>query len=352
MAGQRTERLALLLAPSAPDSLAAWIRRYVTHLETQHRSVADQRTRRSRLAQFNAWCAERGIERPEQVTHAHVERFQRHLFLYRKANGAPMAVNGQRIALFTLEMFFRWLVRQQVMQSNPAADLELPRRTDDLREPLTLTEMETVLALPDLDTPEGLRDRACLELFYATGIRRVELTNLILSDIDRTRGTLHVRLGKGKKDRFVPVGERALAWLAKYEREARPALLAAQGRANAAGAGCAGAAADPKERHLFLNQYGQPLSPDGLSWRVRDYFKLAGIEKRGACHLFRHTMATAMLDNGADIRHVQEILGHGQITSTQRYTHVSIARLQAVHAATHPAAKLERREREQLADDG
>lgn len=331
MAGRRTERLVLLLAPSAPDSLAAWIRRYVTHLETQHRSVADQRTRRSRLAQFNAWCAERGIERPQEVTHAHVERFQRHLFLYRKANGAPMAVNGQRIALFTLEMFFRWLVRQKVVQSNPAADLELPRRTDDLREPLTLAEMETVLALPQIDTPEGLRDRACLELFYATGIRRVELTNLIQSDLDRTRGTLHVRLGKGKKDRFVPLGERALAWVEKYEREARPALLG-----------------DPKERHLFLNQYGQPLSPDGLSWRVRDYFKQAGIAKRGACHLFRHTMATAMLDNGADIRHVQEILGHGQITSTQRYTHVSIARLQAVHAATHPAAKLQRGERDDL----
>ena len=326
MAGKRTERLALLLVPSAPDSLAAWIRHYLTHLEMQHRSVADQRTRRSRLAHFHTWCSERGIERPAEVTHAHVERFQRHLFLYRKANGAPMAVNGQRIALFTVEMFFRWLVRQNVVQSNPAADLELPRRTDDLREPLTLIEMETVLALPDITTPEGLRDRAVLELFYATGIRRVELTNLIQSDIDHTRGTLHVRLGKGKKDRFVPVGERALAWLDKYERDARPLLLV-----------------DPLEKHLFLNQYGQPLSPDGLSWRVRDYFKLAGIDKRGACHLFRHTMATAMLDNGADIRHVQEILGHGQITSTQRYTHVSIARLKAVHAATHPAARLDRR---------
>lgn len=335
MVGRRTERIRLLLAPSAPDTLAAWIRRYVTHLETQHRSVADQRTRRSRLAHFNAWCMERGIERPQDVTHAHVERFQRHLFLYRKANGAPMALNGQRIALFTLEMFFRWLVRQNVVQSNPAADLELPRRTDDLREPLTLAEVETVLALPDIATPEGLRDRVCLEVFYATGIRRVELTNLAVTDIDRERGTLHVRLGKGKKDRFVPVGERALAWVEKYEREARPALMS-----------------DPAERHLFLNQYGQPLSPDGLSWRVRDYFTQAGIEKRGACHLFRHTMATAMLDNGADIRHVQEILGHGQITSTQRYTHVSIARLKAVHAATHPAAKLERREREALDEAG
>lgn len=331
MAGKRTERLALLLAASAPDSLAAWIRRYVEHLETQHRSVADQRTRRSRLAHFHGWCSERGIERPQEVTHAHVARFQRHLFLYRKANGAPMAINGQRIALFTLEMFFRWLVRQNVVQSNPAADLELPRATRDLREPLTLEETEAVLALPHIDTPEGLRDRACLELFYATGIRRTELANLHASDLERSRGTLHVRLGKGRKDRFVPVGERALAWIGKYEREARPVLLA-----------------DPSVKHLFLNQYGQPLSPDGLSWRVRDYFKQAGIAKRGACHLFRHTMATAMLDNGADIRHVQEILGHGQITSTQRYTHVSIARLHAVHAATHPAAKLERRERDDI----
>jgi integrase/recombinase XerD len=335
VAGKRTARLALLLAPSAPDSLAAWIRRYLTHLETQHRSLADQRTRRSRLAHFHSWCHERGIERPQAVTHAHLERFQRHLFLYRKANGAPIAINGQRIALFTVEMFFRWLVRQRVIGSNPAADLELPKRTDDLREPLTLEEMEAVLALPDIETVEGLRDRACLELFYATGIRRTELTNLHQSDLDRSRGTLHVRLGKGRKDRFVPIGERALAWITKYEREARPVLLS-----------------DPAEKHLFLNKYGQPLSPDGLSWRVRDYFTQAGIEKRGACHLFRHTMATAMLDNGADIRHVQEILGHGQITSTQRYTHVSIARLHAVHAATHPAAKLQRQEHDALEEPG
>ena len=323
MAGLRTERLRLLLAPSPPDSLSAWIRRYAKHLETLHKSLADQRTRRSRLAHFHAWCHERSIGRPQDVTHAHLARFQRHLFLYRKTSGQPMAVNGQRIALFTVEMFFRWLVKQGVVPSNPAADLDLPRRTDDLREPLTLIEMETVLSLPDIEMPDGLRDRACLELFYATGIRRTELANLHQSDLDRTRGTLHVRLGKGKKDRFVPIGERALAWVTKYEREARPRVLV-----------------DPSVKHLFLNQYGQPLSPDGLSWRVRDYFKQAGITKRGACHLFRHTMATAMLDNGADIRHVQEILGHGQITSTQRYTHVSIARLHAVHAATHPAARL------------
>jgi integrase/recombinase XerD len=321
--GNRYERLRGLLAPSAPDSLAAWSRRYIEALTVQHRSVSDVRTRRSKLAHFHAWCSAHGLERPQDITHAAMGRFQRHLFHYRKLDGHPLTINGQRVTLFTIEMFFRWLVRQKVVQSNPAADLELPRRTDDLREPLTLAEVETVLALPDIGTWDGLRDRVVLELFYATGIRRVELTNLIQTDIDRERGTLHVRLGKGRKDRFVPVGERALAWIDKYEREARPVLMA-----------------DPAERHLFLNQYGQPLSPDGLSWRVRDYFRAAGITKRGACHLFRHTMATAMLDNGADIRHVQEILGHSQITSTQRYTHVSIARLKAVHAATHPAARL------------
>ena len=94
MAGKRSERLALLLAPSPPASLAAWIRRYVQHLETQHRSLADQRTRRSRLAHFHAWCSERDLQRPLEITHAHLERFQRHLFLYRKANGEPIAVNG------------------------------------------------------------------------------------------------------------------------------------------------------------------------------------------------------------------------------------------------------------------
>lgn len=331
MVGNRYDRLRGLLAPSAPDSLSAWARRYVEALTVQHRSVNDVRTRRSKLAHFHAWCRERGIERPEQVTHAHMARFQAHLFRYRKLDGQPLTINGQRITLFTIEMFFRWLVRQGVVESNPAADLELPKRTEDLREPLTLAEMEAVLALPDIATANGLRDRAVLEVFYATGIRRVELVNLWLTDIDRERGTLHVRLGKGRKDRFVPLGERALAWVDKYEREARPAL-----------------AGDPAVRHLFVNRYGQPLSPDGLSWCVRHYFGQAGIGKRGACHLFRHTMATAMLDNGADIRHVQEILGHSQITSTQRYTHVSIARLKAVHAATHPAARLTRGEREAL----
>jgi integrase/recombinase XerD len=331
MVGKTTARIQLLLGPVAPGSVAAWIRRYLEALQTQHRSRSVRKAYRARLAHFNQWCVERGIERPDQLTHTALQRFQRHLFVYRKADGQPLAVNGQHEHLSVVQGFFRWLVRHGHLVSNPAADLELPRRTDQLRDPLTLEEVEAVLALPALDDPVGLRDRTMLELLYATGLRRTELLNLSVHDLDAARGTVHVRLGKGQRDRFVPVGERALAWVAKYQREARPALLA-----------------DAREPRLFLNVDGRPLSAHSLTWRVRRYFLQAGVRKAGACHLFRHTMATAMLDNGADIRHVQEMLGHRQLTSTQRYTHVSIARLKAVHAATHPAASLARREREAL----
>src|SRR5690606_14123538 len=119
--------------------------------------------------------------------------------------GVPLAINGQRSALDVVQAFFRWMVRHHHLATNPAADLELPRRTEDLREPLTLSEVEAVLALPDIGDPIGLRDRAILEVLYATGIRRAELAKLAITDIEPERGTLHVRLGKGKKDRFVPV---------------------------------------------------------------------------------------------------------------------------------------------------
>lgn len=188
---------------------------------------------------------------------------------------------------------------------------------------MTASEVEAVLALPDISYAQGLRDRAMLELLYGTGIRRMELAALNGADIERERGTLHVRRGKGGKGRFVPIGERALAWVTKYETQARPML---QG--------------DPHEPALFLNIDGQRLSMNALSWRVRQYLDRAGIHKAGACHLFRHTMATVMLDNGADVRHVQEMLGHADIGTTQHYTKVSIGKLKAVHAATHPAARL------------
>jgi len=186
---------------------------------------------------------------------------------------------------------------------------------------LTEIEAEKVLAAVDVREPMGIRDRAILETLYSTGIRRMELIGLALTDLDTERGTLLVRQGKGKKDRMVPIGERAIAWLEKYLAEVRPEL-----------------AVPPDDGTIFLTNMGEALSPNRLTQLVRGYEDAADIGKRGACHLFRHTMATLMLENGADIRFIQQMLGHVSLTSTQIYTQVSVKKLKEVHTATHPAS--------------
>lgn len=331
--GQSTARSRGLATPHTADSVAAWLLRHLDALEVRHVSKASLHARKSQLAHFNAWCVEHGLDRPQDVSHAHVEAFQRYLFVYRRRDGQPLAASGQLNILSAVGAFFSWLVKHRHLPSNPASDIELPRVPKGLRDPMTASEVEAVLALPDITYAQGLRDRAVLELLYGTGIRRMELAALNVADIERERGTLHVRRGKGGKGRFVPIGERALAWVTKYASEARPLL---QG--------------DPHEPALFLNIDGKRLSMNAMSWRVRQYLDRAGVHKAGACHLFRHTMATVMLDNGADVRHVQEMLGHADIGTTQHYTKVSIAKLKAVHALTHPAANLRRGERPD--DDG
>ncbi len=171
----------------------------------------------------------------------------------------------------------------------------------------------------------GLRDRALLEVLYATGIRRRELTRLSVFDVDHGRGTLFVRQGKGRKDRVVPLGERALAWLAVISTR------------------CASAwSVDPENRRLFLTRTGGEIPVDSLTELARRYVKRAGIDKPGACHAFRHAAATAMLENGADLRYIQALLGHSTVKTTEIYTHVSIEALKAVHAATHPGARFKR----------
>lgn len=213
------------------------------------------------------------------------------------------------------------------MPSNPAADLELPRLGEQLpKHVLSVKEVEQVLSLPDVKTALGLRDRAILETFYSTGIRRKELIVLQLYDLDRERGVVAVRQGKGRKDRVVPIGARALAWIEQYEQEARPDLIAG---------GNSGTT-------LFLNQFGAPFTPNGLTQLVRDYVLAASLGKTGACHLFRHSMASLLLENGTDIRYIQLMLGHVSLDTTQIYTRVSIKKLKEVHDKNHPA-KLQRK---------
>ncbi|HTR71256.1 MAG TPA: tyrosine-type recombinase/integrase [Mycobacteriales bacterium] len=177
-----------------------------------------------------------------------------------------------------------------------------------------------MLAGPDVTTPLGVRDRAILEVFYSTAIRRSELIALHEHDVDHAGRTVFVRHGKGGKDRHVPIGQRALTWISHYVDLVRPQL-----------------ARHPDTDVLFLSASGGPLCGDWLSRTVAGYIAAGAPTKRGSCHLFRHTAATLMLDGGADIRYVGEMLGHAKLETTQIYARVSIAKLRAVHAATHPA---------------
>ena len=278
-------------------------------------------TRRAGIQRFMVWCHERGIGHPSEITRPIIERYQRSLYQYRKSNGAPLSVVSQIGFLNSIIAWFRWMVRQHHLQTNPAADLEMPKKPKALPKTiLTVQQVESILNQADIGTPFGIRNRAMMEVFYSTGIRRMELMRLKLYDIDTDLGTLMVRKGKGCKDRFLPMGERACKWVNKYTVEVRPEIQSG-----------------PDDQTLFLNDFGQPTNERFLSGLMRMHVESIGIVTPGACHVFRHAMATHMLENGADIRFVQAMLGHASLETTQIYTHVSIAKLKEIHNATHPA---------------
>jgi integrase/recombinase XerD len=278
------------------------------------------------LFRFVEWCHERGITRPDEVTKPILERYQRTLYYHRRDDGSPLSFRSQYQLLASVKYLFRWLVRNNYAPANPAADLDFPRLGTQLpRNVLSVEEVEKVLAQPDLTTPYGVRDRAILETLYSTGVRRSELCSLKLYDVGFTRGTLMIRQGKGRKDRVVPIGQRAIAWIDRYVLAVRPQLVS-----------------PPDEGFLFIAYHGQPFNADYLGHEVRRYVEASGIGKEGACHLFRHTMATLMLEGGADIRYVQEMLGHAKLETTRIYTQVAIDKLKQIHTATHPGALIKR----------
>jgi len=310
--------------PNDPQCMGAWMTRYLEWMAVRNYSPESQRIHRSAVSFFVLWCEQRSLTRPEHVTRPILEQYQRHLFYYRKADGRPLSFRSQNSRLVPVRGYFRWLVRQNVLQLNPASDLELPKAERRLpRDILTQAEAEAVIATADVSEPLGLRNRAIFETFYSTGIRRKELACLSVYDLDAERGTLMVRHGKGGTQRMVPIGERASAWVQTYVQEVRPELVLS-----------------PDDGTLFLSSYGESMTLQALTKLVREALAQAGIGKAGGCHLFRHTMATLMLEHGADVRFIQQMLGHADLSSTQIYTHVSIRQLQRVHALTHPAASL------------
>lgn len=304
-----------------PHGLYRLLQEYLTWMRVKHYSPYTVANREYYLFCFLEWAGQRGLLRPTEITKPILERYQRHLFYYRKKNGHPLSTKDQYNRTVALRHWFKWLTRQNYLLYNPGSELELPKLEKRLpRAVLTAREAETILNQTDTTTPMGLRDRAILETFYSTGIRRLELINLTVPDVDAERGTILVRLGKGSKDRMIPIGERALQWIDRYLTDTRPEL------ATGADAG-----------HLFLSKLGQALGKGSLTSLVRKYVEKAHIPKSGSCHLFRHTMATLMLENGADIRYIQAMLGHVELSTTEIYTQVSIKKLKEIHTLTHPA---------------
>jgi integrase/recombinase XerD len=312
--------------PNDPHGLYCWMMRYLEAMRVKNYSERTVENRESYLGFFILWCEARSITRPQEVTKPIIDRYQRHLFHMRKPSGKPLSFSAQIARLVPVRGFFKWLTRQNVLLWNPASEIELPKQEKRLpKHVLTADDAESVMLVPNVVDPIGLRDRAILETFYSTGIRRMELINLTVFDIDQDRGTLMVRQGKGKKDRMVPIGERAVTWIGKYIDAARPQLVL-----------------PPDPGTLFVTQEGDEISPHRMTQLVRTYIRAADIGKTGSCHLFRHTCATLMLEGGADIRYIQEMLGHVELSTTQIYTQVSIRKLKAVHTLTHPGAKVDR----------
>lgn len=323
--------------PTTPGGFRAYLVDFLAWMAARRFSEHTLKNRRIELGYFIDWCEARSILRPDEVTRAMLERYRQHVFLYRRRNaggrdtpeGQPLSFQTQAKRLISVRVFFQWLARQHHLLYNPASELELPRPEKRLpRHILNVAEVEQVMNALDTEEPTGLglRDRAMLEALYSTGMRRAELVGLRIDDVDLERGMVLIRQGKGAKDRMVPIGSRACRWIEKYLYTVRPLYID-----------------DVDTPVLFLAKHGEGMQGKQLSVIVRKAIQTANLERfhdthpNAACHLFRHACATHMLENGADIRYIQALLGHEDLSTTEVYTRVSIVQLKAVHERTHPA---------------
>ncbi len=220
--------------------------------------------------------------------------------------------------LSSIKMLYNYLVREKAMQHDPSIKIEAPKIGRQLPKSLTETEVETLLKAPDIGTALGLRDKAMLEILYASGLRVSELIHLQTGQINLRQGVVRV-LGKGSKERLVPLGEESSEWLARYQHSARNELLGSK-----------------ISDALFLTKRGKAMSRQAFWYLFKRYAVVAGISKTISPHILRHAFATHLLNHGADLRVVQMLLGHSDISTTQIYTHIAKERLKSLHATHHP----------------
>ena len=300
-----------------------FIERYKNHLTVLNYAAGTIKGHTLSLNRFIAYLRENNIFEIPSVTRDTIKDYQ--IALYEEINrkGQPNSVCSQNNRLKVVKSFFRYLAEENYIVGDPAKDIsyaKIPKRLP--RSILTKTETRKLLKMPDTKTVLGYRDRTILEALYSTAIRREEITNLMLQDVDYNEGFVRINSGKGKKDRVVPIGKIACRYLENYIKAVRPSLIR-----------------DPYNNHLFLSMKGNKLSKNMIWEIVKRYTKKAKLKKNISPHTFRHTCATLMLRNKANIRHIQEMLGHSSLDSTQVYASVSITDLKEVHSRCHPREK-------------
>ena len=264
------------------------------------------------LGRFLNHLREKGVQEMRDVGKFHVRGF---LLMLRKRNLSTKSIVRNLVAIRT---FFRFLIQEGILESNPVEELESPKVAKTLPEILTLREIEQLLEQPNLQTSLGIRDRAMLEILYATGMRVSELTHLPTHQVNLEGGYV-LLYGKGSKERVVPLGSEAMKWITLYLKTARGKL--AKGK---------------ESPMLFINRSGRGMSRQGFWKSLKGYARRAGLHKRITPHLLRHSFASHLLEGGADLRSVQMMLGHVDISTTQIYTHVTGERLKKVHQRYHP----------------
>ncbi|MGE8498368.1 MAG: site-specific tyrosine recombinase XerD [Pseudomonas sp.] len=266
---------------------------------------------RSDLEHFNVWLDGRGLQLESAGRDAILDHLAWRLSEGYKVRSTARFISG-------LRGFYRFLLREGVIDLDPTLQVDLPQLGRPLPKSLSEADVEALLAAPELDDPIGLRDRAMLEVLYACGLRVSELIALTLEQVNLRQGVLRV-FGKGSKERLVPLGEEAIIWIERYMREARPFLL------------------DGKPSDvMFPSLRGEQMTRQTFWYRIKHQARVAGIAKNLSPHTLRHAFATHLLNHGADLRVVQMLLGHSDLSTTQIYTHIARARLQELHAEHHP----------------
>jgi len=297
---------------------------YLASLQGLNRAKATIDWYRTLIARFEAFAGDRGVEQWPDVTTALLQDYQKHIAALLNTQGRSYAVPVQNLNLIVLNNLFGYLKRTGYLSHNPAAEIEHAREPQRLPKAVpSAKEIKRLLNVPDTATVLGYRDRTIMEVFYSTGMRLMEVVNLKCQDVDLDHGLIIVRQGKGKKDRVVPLGRVAARYLETYLQGIRPDLL--KGRKDTS--------------HVFLTVLGGPFCDRALSYRIRRYAFRVKLSARVTPHIFRHACATHMVRNQANIRHVQELLGHAKLDTTQKYLQLTIADLKEAHARCHPREK-------------